>query len=103
MMAEENMRDRDYPRTYKVDRANRRFVHGFGIFLVTFFLAGTPLHLLGVMKHPLSLSQLTLIDISVVAFVVWASLRVERRVPFSRNSAAWQAKAIGKFLFFTGH
>jgi|HubBroStandDraft_6_1064221.scaffolds.fasta_scaffold27087_4 hypothetical protein len=93
MTAEENMRDRDYPCTYKVHRANRRFVHGFGIFLVAFFLVVTPLHLLGVMKHPLSLSQLTLIDISVVAFVVWGSLRVERRVTLYEDGievAGWR-------------
>jgi len=69
-----------YPRTYKMERANRRFVHGFGIFFVTFLLAATPLHLLGFMKHPLHPSQLALMDILVVAFVICGSLRVERRV-----------------------
>jgi len=80
MTPEENTCNRGYPCTYKVDRTTRRFVHGFGIFLVAFFLVMTPLHLLGAMKHPLSLFQLALIDVSVAAFVVWASLRVERRV-----------------------
>jgi hypothetical protein len=80
MKTEEKQIQKDYPRTYQMDKSARRFVHWFGIFLVVFFLGMTPLHLFGVMKNPMSPLTLTLTDALVIASVIWASLRANRRV-----------------------
>ena len=85
MIPTENQLQQSFPRTYKMEKANRRFVQGLGISLVMFFLAVTPLHLLGFMKHPLRPLDLALMDILVLIFAIWGSLRVERRVILHEN------------------
>ncbi len=81
-----------YPRTYQMDRSARRFLHGFALFLVVFFLGLTPIHLLRLIRNPIPPLSLALIDILVVAGAVWMSSRASQRVILNENSievAGW--------------
>jgi hypothetical protein len=96
MKTEEQNIPKGYPRTYHIDASARRFVYGLGIFLIGLFLGVTPLHLLGLFKKSLDPLSLALMDALVIAVVIWACMRVNRRVilyedaielaqPFSRR------------------
>jgi hypothetical protein len=65
----EQTQDR-YPRTYRVNAGTRHFLNGLGILLVLFFALMTPLHILGVMKHPLGPLDLT----NGLARRIWRSM-----------------------------
>jgi hypothetical protein len=71
MKTEEKQIQKDYPRTYQMDKSTRSFVHWFGIFLVVFFLGMTPLHLFGVMKNPMPPLTLALTDVLVIVSATW--------------------------------
>jgi hypothetical protein len=75
----EQTQDR-YPRTYRVNAGTRHFLNGLGILLVLFFALMTPLHILGVMKHPLGPLDLTLMDLLVAFGAAWMVMLVNRWV-----------------------
>jgi hypothetical protein len=75
----------EYPRIYHVNSATRRVLNGFGIVLVSLAVITAVLHVLGVMKAPLVVGDV-LADFSLIAFAVWISSTVNRRVVMCENS-----------------
>jgi hypothetical protein len=79
-------------RTYQTDASARRFMKSVGMLLVVFFLAMTPVHLLGLMRHPIPPLQLALVDAGVIVFAIWMFAAADRRVVVHENAievAGW--------------
>jgi hypothetical protein len=77
----------EYPRVYRVNSAARRVLNGFGIVLVSLAVITAVLHIMGIMKAPLAIGDV-LADILLVAFAVWISSSVNRRVILCENAIA---------------
>ena len=73
-----------------MERNARRFHNGFAIFLPTFFLVMTVLHVIGYMDRPIPLRQNLSMDFLAVLFALFISSRANRKVTLCKDASRYE-------------